>query len=184
MMSPSRAIEIFFIRGSSASGGFRVRTIRSRHPKTGCAWLATPSCARSLRSGDGQAFRRSGHGAAEPLVLNWISAGLRPAADVADQAGGSETSRYSGAHRGTRKRPRPQAGGASVFAGALWVPRAPWADLSGSRPSEALPAHRGESGGASSSTVAVGPSDLARSACPVVDVTTTGHRFPWWKRRA
>jgi hypothetical protein len=32
---------------------------------------------------------------------------------------------------------------------------------------------------ASSSTVAVGPWDLAWLACPVVDVTTTGHRFRW-----
>ena len=42
----------------------------------------------------------------------------------------------------------------------------------------------GRSGGASCSTVVVGPWDLARSECPVVDLTTSGHRLPWWKRRA
>ena len=41
-----------------------------------------------------------------------------------------------------------------------------------------------ESGAASSSTVAVGPPDLARSECPVVDVTITGHLCLGLKRCA
>ena len=62
------------IRGIGAS------TIRSDTPKSGGPWFAAPSCARPVRSGDGQAFGRPGRGATEPLVRYWIAAGFRRAA--------------------------------------------------------------------------------------------------------
>ena len=85
------------------------------------------------------------------------------------------------------KSPRPQSRGRFVSLRAMWVPRAPWADPSGSRHKRSPACSQGRNQGirrASCSTVVVGPWDLPRSECPVVDVTASGHCFPWRKRRA